>query len=104
MSTEVYEITCKGIHDAREVLEKVLGLQFVLHDSMHWGGDYYLAKTDRAEYRVVVNHDFENEPIEDGANTSAILLIACFQEDSPGISEVMSRADVPIRLVEKRNL
>jgi len=43
---DTYCIEAIDLEDARERLEAVLSIRLVLHESMFWGGDYYLAKSD----------------------------------------------------------
>jgi hypothetical protein len=41
-----YCIDASGLESARERVEAVLPIRLVLHESMFWGGDYYLFESD----------------------------------------------------------
>jgi hypothetical protein len=43
---DIYCIEAADLDAARQHMERVLPVQFVLHESAFWGGDYYLASSD----------------------------------------------------------
>jgi len=43
---DTYCIDAGDLEVARDRVESALPVTFVLHDSMYWGGDYYLAKSN----------------------------------------------------------
>jgi hypothetical protein len=65
-----FDTYCANVDDleaARAQVERAVALQFVLHDSMYWGGDYYLADSDEFG-EISIRHNYNtythslNEP------------------------------------------
>lgn len=67
---KTFDTYCAGVDDleaARILVERAIALRFVLHDSMYWGGDYYLASSEEfGEISIRQNYnsyiDGLNEP------------------------------------------
>lgn len=64
---DTYCVSVDDLEAARAQVERAIALQFVLHDSMFWGGDYYLANSDEFG-EISIRHNYNtythelNEP------------------------------------------
>jgi hypothetical protein len=55
---DTYCIEATDLESARERLEAVLSIRFALHESMFWGGDYYLIRSGTlGEITIRRNHN-----------------------------------------------
>jgi hypothetical protein len=55
---DTYCIEAPDLESARERLESVLPIRFVLHESMFWGGNYFLVKSDSCgEIAIRLNYN-----------------------------------------------
>lgn len=63
-SSDLYGIRIGNLAEAALRLERVLGLKFTLHESVHRGGDYYRYEIPRKEL-LILQHNID--PINGGA-------------------------------------
>ena len=61
--TDVYGFKSQNIKKISRKLEKILGISFVLHDSLFHGGDYYLYRSGDFEEVELILQD--NRELED---------------------------------------
>ena len=74
----LFECNFDYIHQAKIAVQNALGIQFVLHDSLHYGGDYYLYELGEESFRIFLNQDFEGESIADEVEDISKILLRMF--------------------------
>jgi hypothetical protein len=105
MTSEVYECTVDSIETAKKLIEHGLSITFEPHDSLHWGGDYYLYERGDESFRLFSNCDFEGEPIDAECNdTSKILFQIELTNRGEDYEKSLRSQRVPVRLLRRETV
>ena len=54
---ELYGIECDNLETAREIIEQLLDVKLVAHESLYYGGDYYYGVMQEESYTLQWNFD-----------------------------------------------
>jgi hypothetical protein len=92
MGTFVLDV--KTIHDAKHVLEGVLPTALELHNSLHFGGDYYINGAGSQAFRVFRNSDFEDETITGVTSDRSAIVLEAEHDGEIDVKRLLDNAGI----------
>ena len=101
---DLYSITNYDLNAARQVIERVLGVSLVPHESSYIG-DYYLGKSNNEEYQLRKNIDpLDGEPVMSAVPVSSILLYVNETQRAPEIERKLLAGLPGTQLLHRKNI
>jgi hypothetical protein len=81
---DTYCIETADLDTARARVEQALSLQFVLHESMYWGGDYYLATSEEfGKLAIRRNHNSYTKELNEPEHPECQIVISVSEAPQP---------------------
>jgi hypothetical protein len=86
---DIYALPANDLEALRPVVETILSITLVPHDSLYLG-EYYLGRLNDEEYQLRKNLDpIDGEPVERNLPTTAILLYVNRTQRAPEIEKAL---------------
>jgi len=89
LAPSTFDTYCVDVGDleaARAKVERALALQFVLHDSMYWGGDYYLASSDKfGEISIRSNYNSYTKELNEPDHPNCRIIVSVSKPAQPDV-------------------
>lgn len=98
-----FGLRCDDIEEARVLLERVLPVKLVLHESEFWGGDYYGVRSPEVgEITVRRNfNEFTNELTEPSFPDQTILVSVSTPPDPDGLKALLLAAGPAVSFLRR---
>lgn len=81
---DTYRADVDDLMAARAMVERASGLRFVLHDSMYWGGDYYLANSEEfGEISIRWNYNTYSKELNEPDHPSCRIVVSVSKSAQP---------------------
>jgi hypothetical protein len=102
MLSSVYGLESSSIDEAKEVIERSLGVRFSAHESLYHGGAYYRYQQGRTEIILQLNYDLlDKSPAEPEAGELPLLVYIDGDDDAAAL-EFRLRQMPTARLIHRR--
>lgn len=98
---DTYCIDAPDLDAARQSIERVLPIKFVEHESMFWGGIYYLANSDKfGEIAVRYNYNSYTCELNEPSHPECKIIVSVSEPPHPeAVESLLAKAE--LRLVAR---
>jgi hypothetical protein len=101
---DVYAIPANDLEAARAVIETILGITLLPHNSLYIG-EYYLGKLNDEEYQLRKNLDpMDGEPVDGRFPVTGLLLYVNGTQRAPEIERALLAQMPGVELLSRREL
>lgn len=102
---DLYSIKGNNLEGVRAAIEHALGVEFVLHESDYYGGDYYRTSNLGGEHLILLNNfdPFDKEWIEADFQEYKILLYVNETVRAHEIEELLTDSIFKISLLRRES-